>query len=77
MEEIISTLMDDGKRRVTVVKCTNSKCPYNQEKSPILRSNASIIQTEPNGEMVTIDEQHSGRPCAFGIVHRIITETKY
>ena len=77
MEETISTLMDDGKKRVTITKCKNSNCPYNQEKSPILRSNASLIQTEPNGEVVTIDEMHSGRPCIFGVIHRIITETKY
>ena len=77
MEETISTVMEDGKKRVTVVKCNDSRCPYNQEKSPILRSNASIIHTEPNGDVVTIDEMHSGRPCVFGVVHRIVTETKY
>jgi|TARA_R110000772_G_C13188208_1_gene428773 hypothetical protein len=76
MEEIVSTLMDDGKKRVTITKCSEKKCPYNQKKSPILRSNASTVHTEPNGEVITVDEQHSGRPCTFGVVHRIITETK-
>ncbi len=69
--------MEDGKKRVTSIKCINSSCPYNKENSPILRSNASIVQTDIDGEMITIDEMHSGRPCAFGVVHRIITETKY
>ena len=77
MEETISTISENGKKRITIIKCCESNCPYNQKESPILRSNASIIHTEPNGEMFTIDEQHSGRPCAFGVVHKIITETKY
>jgi len=77
MEETIATLSEDGKKRVTITKCSNKNCPYNQRKSPILRSNASIVHTEPNGEMYTVDEQHSGRPCAFGVVHRIVTETKH
>jgi hypothetical protein len=68
--------VDDGKKRVTITKCSEKKCPYNQKKSPILRSNASMVHTEPNGEVITVDEQHSGRPCIFGVVHRIITETK-
>lgn len=77
MEETISTVMENGKKRVTTIKCTDYNCPYNQVNSPILRSNASIVHTEENGEMYTVDEQHSGRPCAFGVVHRIITETKH
>ena len=77
MEETISTIMEDGKKRVTSIKCTNSNCPYNQENSPVLRSNASMVHADIDGEMVTIDEMHSGRPCPFGVVHRIITETKY
>jgi hypothetical protein len=75
----IITVVDitqDNKEIITT-SCDDLTCPYNGENSPMMRSNASILQKcSDTGREYTLDERSGNYMlCPHRVTHQVITKS--